>query len=85
MAALLFSVFITLLIIGVPVAFSIGSAAAVTIFAGLGSGKLMMMIQRMFESCNSFSLIAVPFFIFAGDLLSKSEAEILIMKIRETW
>ena len=84
MAALLFSVFITLLIIGVPVAFSIGSAAAVTIFAGLGSGKLMMMIQRMFESCNSFSLIAVPFFIFAGDLLSKGKISRLLVEFCES-
>ena len=84
MATLLFSVFITLLIIGVPVAFSIGSAAAITIFAGLGSGKLMMMIQRMFESCNSFSLIAVPFFIFAGDLLSKGKISRLLVEFCES-
>ena len=84
MAALLFSVFITLLIIGVPVAFSIGSAAAVTIVAGLGSGKLMMVIQRMFESCNSFSLIAVPFFIFAGDLLSKGKISRLLVEFCES-
>ena len=84
MAALLFSVFITLLIVGVPVAFSIGSAAAVTIFAGLGSGRLMMMIQRMFESCNSFSLIAVPFFIFAGDLLSKGKISRLLVEFCES-
>ena len=67
MAVILFSVFIVLLLIGVPIAFSIGSAAAVTIAAGLGTDKIMMVIQRMFESCNSFSLIAVPFFIQRQD------------------
>ncbi|MBR1672573.1 MAG: TRAP transporter large permease subunit, partial [Fretibacterium sp.] len=83
-ATILFSVFIVLLVMGVPVAFSIGSAAAVTIAAGLGSGRLMMVIQRMFESCNSFSLIAVPFFILAGDLLSKGKISRLLVEFCES-
>ncbi|MBQ8092846.1 MAG: TRAP transporter large permease [Clostridia bacterium] len=84
MAVILFSVFIVLLLIGVPIAFSIGSAAAVTIAAGLGTDKIMMVIQRMFESCNSFSLIAVPFFIFAGDLLSKGKISKLLVEFCES-
>ncbi|MBQ6772701.1 MAG: TRAP transporter large permease [Synergistaceae bacterium] len=84
MSIILFSVFIILLIIGVPVAFSIGSAAAVTIALGLGSNRLLMVIQRMFESCNSFSLIAVPFFILAGDLLSKGKISRLLVEFCES-
>ena len=56
MAAILFCVFIGLLVIGVPVAFSICSAAAVTMFAGYGDAKMMIVVQRMFQSCDSFSL-----------------------------
>ena len=84
MSIILFSVFIILLVIGVPVAFSIGSAAAVTIAFGLGSNRLLMVIQRMFESCNSFSLIAVPFFILAGDLLSKGKISRLLVEFCES-
>ena len=84
MGTILFTVFITLLVIGVPVAFSIGSAAAVTIAYGLGTNRLMMIIQRMFESCNSFSLIAVPFFILAGDLLSKGKISRLLVEFCES-
>ena len=69
MAVILFGVFIALLLLGVPVAFAICSAAATTMFAGFGDAKMMIVVQRMFASCDSFSLIAVPFFIFAGDLL----------------
>ncbi|MBR2208312.1 MAG: TRAP transporter large permease subunit, partial [Synergistaceae bacterium] len=79
MAALLFSVFIILLALGVPVAFSILTSSAVVIISGLGTNRLMMIIQRMFESCNSFSLIAVPFFILAGDLLSKGKISKLLV------
>ena len=84
MSVILFSVFIALLVIGVPVAFSIGSAAAVTIALGLGTNRLLMVIQRMFESCNSFSLIAVPFFILAGDLLSKGKISRLLVEFCES-
>ena len=84
MASVLFSIFLILLAIGTPVAFSICSAAAVTITLGLGSNRLLMMIQRMFESCNSFSLIAVPFFILAGDLLSKGKISRLLVEFCES-
>ena len=85
MAALLFSVFIILLALGVPVAFSILTSSAVVIISGLGTNKLMMIIQRMFESCNSFSLIAVPFFILAGDLLSKGKISKLLVDFCESF
>ena len=84
MAALLFSVFIILLALGVPVAFSILTSSAVVIISGLGTNRLMMIIQRMFESCNSFSLIAVPFFILAGDLLSKGKISKLLVDFCES-
>ncbi|AMJ40545.1 TRAP transporter large permease [Anaerotignum propionicum] len=68
MSIVLFGVFILCLIIGVPVAFSIGLAAVAVLFAG-GVDRLVV-VQRMFAASDSFSLIAIPFFIFAGDLLA---------------
>ena len=85
MAAILFCVFIALLIIGVPVAFSICSAAAVTMFAGYGDAKMMIVVQRMFQSCDSFSLIAVPFFILAGDLLAKGKLSKVLVEFCESF
>ncbi len=68
MSVVLFGVFLLCLIIGVPVAFSIGLAAVAVLFAG-GVDRLVV-VQRMFAASDSFSLIAIPFFIFAGDLLA---------------
>ena len=84
MAVILFGVFIALLLIGVPVAFSICSAAAVTLFAGYGDAKMMIVVQRMFASCDSFSLIAVPFFIFAGDLLAGGKISRVLVEFCES-
>ena len=60
-------VFTLLLILGVPVAFSIGLAAVATIlYEGL---PLAVVFQRMTAGMNVFSFLAIPFFIFAGELM----------------
>ena len=84
MALILFGMFILLLAVGVPVGFSICSAAGITLFAGLGDAKMMMLAQRMFVSCDSFSLIAVPFFIFAGDLLAGGKISKVLVEFCES-
>lgn len=68
MSLVLFGVFFLCLAIGVPVAFSIGLAAVAVLFAG--DVDRLVVVQRMFAASDSFSLIAIPFFIFAGDLLA---------------
>ena len=85
MTLLLFGCFILLLVLGVPVAFSICSASALTMFAGYGDQKMMIIVQRMFQSCDSFSLIAVPFFILAGDLLAKGKISKVLVEFCESF
>ena len=84
MALILFGMFIALLAVGVPVGFSICSAAGITLFPGLGAAKMMMLAQRMFVACDSFSLIAVPFFIFAGDLLAGGKISKVLVEFCES-
>ncbi len=85
MTLILFGAFILLLILGVPVAFAICSASALTMFAGYGDQKMMIVVQRMFQSCDSFSLIAVPFFILAGDLLAKGKISKVLVEFCESF
>jgi len=59
--------FVVLLLLGVPVAFSIGlSAVATILYEGL---PLAVVFQRMTSGMNIFSFLAIPFFIFAGELM----------------
>ena len=59
--------FFGLLIIGVPVAFSIGlSALATILYEGL---PMAVIFQQMTSGMNAFSFLAIPFFIFAGELM----------------
>jgi len=59
--------FAVLLLLGVPVAFAIGLSAVCTIlWEGL---PLAVVFQRMNAGMNIFSFLAIPFFIFAGELM----------------
>ena len=63
----LLGLFAICVVIGVPVAFALGiSAIAAFAFEGL---PLMIGFQRIISGINVFSLMAIPFFIFAGELM----------------
>lgn len=59
--------FIALIILRVPIPIALVASTAVTmIYLDL---PLMTMVQQMAKSINSFSLMAVPFFILAGEIM----------------
>ena len=59
--------FTLLLLLGVPVAFSIGlSSLAAFMFEGM---PLAVGFQQMISGMNPFSFLAIPFFIFAGEIM----------------
>lgn len=59
-----------LLILGVPVAFSLGIASLMT-FLYMDIPPLVA-FQRIATGVNVFSLMAIPFFIFAGNLMQQA-------------
>ena len=82
MAALLFISFAILLLLGVPIAFTIALSAGVVLL--YGHVPLLMVVQRMFTAMDSFSLIAVPFFILAGDLMSEGAVSRVLVEFAES-
>lgn len=59
--------FTLLLLLGVPVAFSIGlSALAALLYEGM---PLAVGFQQMISGMSPFSFLAIPFFIFAGEIM----------------
>ena len=59
--------FTVLLLLGVPVAFSIGLASVATIIAA--DLPVAVVFQKMVGGMQIFSFLAIPFFIFAGELM----------------
>jgi tripartite ATP-independent transporter DctM subunit len=66
-AAILFGVFTLLMFIGTPIAFCLGAASfAAILYMGLPP---LVIFQQMNSGMSVFTLLAIPFFIFAGDLM----------------
>jgi tripartite ATP-independent transporter DctM subunit len=64
--------FVILLALGVPVAFSIGIAALLTMLVSIApEPAFTTMAQRMATGLDSFALLAIPFFILAGQLMNR--------------
>lgn len=59
--------FIGFLVIGVPVAFAIGLASVATI--AYEDLPIAVAFQQMTSGMNAFSFLAIPFFIFTGELM----------------
>ena len=81
MGWILFGTFFFLLLIGVPVGLAVG-IAALTIFI-LNGIPLQMVPQTFFEGSSSYALVAVPFFILAGDILARGGISERILAIAE--
>ncbi|MCS7232663.1 MAG: TRAP transporter large permease [Synergistetes bacterium] len=70
MAFAIFAVLVGLMFLGVPVAVSMG-ITAVGFFVYLGETHVLTMIaQRMYAATTGFTLLAIPFFILAGNLMN---------------
>jgi tripartite ATP-independent transporter DctM subunit len=64
--------FVFLLLLGVPISFSIGLSTVFTLLLGIDMGPaLTTMAQRMATGLDSFALLAIPFFILSGQLMNR--------------
>ncbi len=65
-------VFGALLLVGVPVAFAIGIGTVVTMLLGMAAEPALITVaQRMATGLDSFALLAIPFFVLAGQLMNR--------------
>ena len=60
---------VVFLLVGLPIAFSLGLTAVSYFFYTDNLRYLIVLAQRTFNGINSFELIAIPLFILAGDLM----------------
>jgi tripartite ATP-independent transporter DctM subunit len=79
--AILVVTLLVLLALGVPVAYSLLGAAMAT-FVALDI-PLVVVFQRMASGVSVFTLMAIPFFIFAGDLMYRSGIAQRLVEVAE--
>jgi C4-dicarboxylate transporter DctM subunit len=67
------AIFLVLMLLGVPIAFALGIAGTVGVFYAPGGTALLPIVaQTLFGSLNSFPLLTIPLFIFAGTLMAQA-------------
>lgn len=69
MTAVLFISLILLIVAGVPIAFVLCGSSIIAILSTNDIHNAIV-IQRMFSGSGSFTLLAIPFFVLAGNLMS---------------
>ena len=68
---ILFAVFAVCLIVGVPVSISLGVASLCSVVFGGLSASSTVIAQRIFGGLQSTSIMAIAFFVLAGNLMTK--------------
>lgn len=70
MSAAVVAGFMLLALLGLPIAFAMGSASLVAL--AVSGVDFSMVPQRMMHAVNSFPLMSIPFFMLAGELMIKA-------------
>ncbi|MGE5587874.1 MAG: TRAP transporter large permease [Clostridia bacterium] len=76
-------VFVVLLVLGMPVVFAIGISGFV-FFLQQPSLPLTMPVQRVLSETQNFALLAIPMFIFAGNLMNETGITKRLVKFATT-
>lgn len=80
----IFTVLLVLILIDMPIAVAMG-LTAIIFFTSLESSTLLTMLpQRMYASTTGFTLLAIPFFILAGNLMNSGGVTSRIFKFAKT-
>ncbi len=72
MALIMFSAVFALLLLGFPVAFTIGGISMAFGLYGFGPGFFQLLPLRIWGTMTNFTLLAVPLFIYMGVMLERS-------------
>ncbi len=75
-------VFVVLLVLNVPIAFVVGISGA-AYFVLSGAVPFSVAVQRVVAQTQSYSFLAVPFFIFAGNLMNETGITKYLLKLAQ--
>jgi len=78
----LFLLFGVLIVFSVPVSIALGLASIITISIFMDV-PMMVVIQRVYQGADSFSLMAIPFFILAGNIMSSGGVSKRLVDVAE--
>jgi tripartite ATP-independent transporter DctM subunit len=82
---LTFGTFGVLLLAGVPLAFSALATAALVAVVTSGSGALLLLVSRIYDTSMLYVLITVPLFILMGFVMEKAAIAQSLFQVIHVW
>ncbi len=70
MSVALFISFIVFLLMGIPISFCLAMAASFSVYF-FSDIPMITLVQKMFRGVDSFTLMAIPFFVFSGNIMAR--------------
>ncbi|MPY76971.1 MAG: TRAP transporter large permease subunit [Actinophytocola sp.] len=83
--AIIGAILFVLLGLGVPVAFALGLTALISVVLFLTGAELGYFSTLVFDSLNSFTLLAIPLFILMGSIFGQSKASKDLLEAANAW
>jgi len=84
MIAIMIVLFLALILLGVPIAWGTGLATILYIQTS-ESIPVMLLAQRIFKSADSFSLLAIPLFMLAGEFMNGGGITKRLVNLASKW
>ncbi|MEW4414725.1 TRAP transporter large permease [Clostridium sp. AN503] len=79
---IIFAVLLVMLLAGVPIAISLGVSSILAILPILDRGAAVVTgAQRIFSGISVFSLLAIPFFILAGNIMNRGGIAVRLINL----
>ncbi|MDQ0339365.1 C4-dicarboxylate transporter DctM subunit [Caldalkalibacillus uzonensis] len=80
---MIFIIFIILLLLSTPIAVAIGLTCVIAMLKS--NASIDVLARTMFSGIDSFALMAIPFFIFAGDLMLAGGTSKRLIDMAKKW
>ncbi len=85
LTALFFGALIVFLLLGLPLAFVLGGVSVAFLYFTWGSGAFYMLVSQMWGSMNSFTVVAIPLFVFMAMILEKTGVAHALYRMMHLW
>jgi tripartite ATP-independent transporter DctM subunit len=82
---LFFGSLLFFLVLGLPLAFVLGGVSIVFLYFTWGFDSFYLVATKMWESMNSFTLVAIPLFVFMAMILERSGVAAGLYRMMHLW
>lgn len=82
---LFFGSLLFFLLLGVPLAFTLGGISIIFLFFSMGPVSFYIVASKFWESMTSFTLIAIPLYVFMAMLLERSGVAHALYRMMHLW